>query len=53
MVSGQDPLDPNSEVDPDRPCNEQERVLSLISCKDNCRGGKACYYQITFDFELF
>ena len=51
MASGQDPLDPNSEVDPDRFCFEQERVFSLISCKDNCRGGKACYCYITF--ELF
>ena len=32
-------MDPNAEVDPSRICNVQEQVISLASCKDNCKGG--------------
>ena len=39
MEAGQDPANPNAVVDPSRTCPDQEKVFTLVSCKDNCRGG--------------
>ena len=41
VAAGQDPSDPNAEVDPTRTCTAGEKVILLVSCKDNCRGGRS------------
>ena len=39
VVEGQDPNDPQSDLDPDKECGFFERGFQAIApCKDNCRG---------------
>ena len=51
MAEGQDPLNPISELDPDRECDQPlfdpdtgefiiQKFPAISPCKNNCRGGK-------------
>ena len=40
VAEGQDPYDPQAEIDPDKECGffERSNIQILAPCKDNCRG---------------
>ena len=48
VAAGQDPLDPASELDPDRECDlfdtdgNFQRFTAIAPCKNNCPGGEEC-----------